>query len=1112
MPIFIEPDQWHNYIDNARKNQYTDHQILYSLRDRFRWHNIIDGLLDQGFTETDILEGWGQRLTGANPKGLPDPELSLPGRYSSVNSTLPSLAPTQLDIETQNRRNAEKAKESSILAKASALALPFGSGVPLFFQSPDQLTTNDPYGESDRRWDDLTLQEKAEQQSLTIPWVDPVSAGVGAFGASTVIALNSGAPLLSAAMKGLSHVVPAALIDIPVGSVVEEFEQASDSPFLSLALNVGLGAIIGKKLSPKNEDTIVRNLLRLAKRKGINVDENDVRSLFRPVASKRMQTDFERDFLKMAGDRWLELYHNDVLGIRLKEMIAASVGEKTYGPKSKRIGEILHVFIDSRNRPDKIAKLFDDLTPEQQSIIRGFQEMEVEHSFIADRISKQYARIRDLEMDAEILHTAKENYVSRLWERPFVKGSGRFTNFFTATRSSQKRTFKTILDGWAAKHRLKIRDGIDAMTARGAESIHARHNKRLINHFAGMTDDVGDPILSFTRRPDYELADLKNLQRWRFVGSTKATPVINRVVDAAEVIRESRGAKELSAPAVKLRQIAMDALESRGMTSEEADTVIRKLASTAPGDEGEVLKTIERTITEREIVAGVKLEKILKKGVVLTDDGALLLKQDLYMKPENFKRFNAMFGTSQLAGNATVDALTRMNSELKSFRFAHSFFHGNAFLRSFYFGGAPFKGFVQDVKAGEGFITSLSRLTPRGAIRSGRQAFMNGGPEVEALIRQGMTVGIIADWQDNLIRQQSTRIGQMLDQVGATKYAKRVVFNMRDGWNDFIFKEMGGPLKTRLALIELRSVMKKHPELDINDAAEMVATFANDDFGGLNLARLGIDPTVWHVLRLVSLAPDWNLSNIRTMVKATNAGIEGEMYRHFWARAISKIVMLNLSVGAVLAAQADEDMIVNYQKAWREGKLKFLDVDITHLYRLTGGTEDVRKYFHSAGHFRDPIKYAAAMVRPLFPKEDRKTIPPDISRVLKSKSSILYKIIAEFLSGEDWMGRQFTSLPELVETGETVRPSLTSLSLGIPYSGLIERTPSFILNRAKGSLPIPMENLLSWWLGEMEGFDALMNGIGATISSEPYYTPDRKREQKSIRKELKRLRRRGIIR
>lgn len=1112
MPIFIDPNDWNSRIDNMRKNQYSDHQILFGLRDRFRWHGLVDNLINKGHTETEILSSFGNRLVGNNPPGLPDAELSLPGRYSSVNSSLNTQAPTPFDIEKQNKKNEAQAQEKSPLAIGGALALPFNIGDRFLveeLESPDQLTTNDSFGEGANRWDDLTLREKAEQQALVIPWVDPVSAGVAAFASGTVVALNSGLPLLSAAMKGVSKIVPAALLDIPIGSIVEEFEQASDSPILSLAFNVALGAIIGRKLSLPDEDSITARIKKLAEKKGIKVDEESIRNLFKPLASKRTQTEFDRDFDKLTGDRWIELYHNQVLGVQVKQMISNSVGEASYGPKSKRIGEILHVFIDSRNRPDKIATLFKRLTPEQQSIVKSFQELQSEHGFISDRVSKQYGKIRDTELDLGILHTSKEDYVNRLWERPFEKGTGRFGSFFTSSKSSRKRTFETILDGWAAGHKLKITDGVDAMLARGAESIHVKHNRKMINHFAGMTDDAGDFIIKFNSRPGdgYELADLKNLKLWDWVGTTEAVPIIKRVQKITETIKRFEGDKKFSAPIQKLQKVASVALQSRGFTASEADNAVSKLVGAKKENIGEL---VEKLISEKEIVTGVKLSTILDKGAILTEDGALLLKKDIYMKPDNFKRFNAMFGTSQLAGQATIDAITQLNSELKSFRFAHSFFHGNAFLRSFYFGGAPVKGFIQDVKAGEGFMTSLSRLTPRGAIRSGRQAWLNGGPEIEALMRQGMTVGVIADWQDNLIRQQSTVISRLLDKTKASKYAKDVVFKLRDDWNDFIFKEMGGPLKTRLALIELRSLTKKHPELDLNKAAEMVATFANDDFGGLNLARLGVDPTVWHILRLVSLAPDWNLSNIRTMVKATEAGIEGQIYRHFWARSITKIAMLNLTVGALLSASADEEMTANYQKAWDEGQLRALDIDITAIYKLLGGTEDVKKYFSSAGHFKDPIKYAIAMSRTFFPEEDKDSLP-DIVDVLDSKASIFYKIVADGLSGEDWMGRQFTTARELAETGETTRPSLTALSPEIADPGFFERTPSFILNRLKGSLPIPVENMLSWWLGEMEGFDAVMNGVGATVSSEPYYTPDRKREQKELRKELKRLRRRGII-
>jgi len=167
--------------------------------------------------------------------------------------------------------------------------------------------------------------------------------------------------------------------------------------------------------------------------------------------------------------------------------------------------------------------------------------------------------------------------------------------------------------------------------------------------------------------------------------------------------------------------------------------------------------------------------------------------------------------------------------------------------------------------------------------------------------------------------------------------------------------------------------------------------------------------------------------------------------------------MSTVAMNALLHGDKTADV---YKRAWKEGNLKWLDVDVTPIYKAVGGKTKKRKYFSIMGHFKDPVKFVAFPIRSTH-----------------NKGSIIYRSIYNAISGEDWAGRKYTGLEELFKTGKTTKFDPFNKMRASSYS----RVPSYLLEQAKNTQPIQVQNLINWYQGEIDGFDAVLNSLGVNI-------------------------------
>jgi site-specific DNA-cytosine methylase len=478
--------------------------------------------------------------------------------------------------------------------------------------------------------------------------------------------------------------------------------------------------------------------------------------------------------------------------------------------------------------------------------------------------------------------------------------------------------------------------------------------------------------------------------------------------------------------------------------------------------------------------------------LMITEEGEVLARQDAYAPAELARALNNALGKSRLMDIGWTRTLTRAQAKLKATILYTSLFHHQAYLRSYGL-------------ATEAFDNDLKNLNPAEAMRRGREAIERFGPEVQDLVRAGLTIGSTRDLEEDLLEEQTT-IGRVLDKVPGAAEFSHVLEAMRRQQTNYLFHRMGPQLKMQAALLDYRHRLHvNRAELEAGtitrrEIAEAVAEKVNNDFGGLNLQRLKINPTNWHIARLFLLAPDWTYSNVRSMVQVLRRGEVGRVHRALWSAVAVRGLVATIGFNLMMAAMPTDDdkdkrftrrFLGRYQRAWEEGHLRWLDADVTPLYELFANGEGKRKYFSLIGHFRDPVKFLGNPVRSL-----------------KHKASPGASAVYEALSGTDWAGRPFTTTPELLGmddkgvyassrkgkdgkyayrkgdpkggklAGQTV--SWNSESRGpINFTNL----PSFTIARTKAALPVQVQNLLAFVAGEQDAFDTITKSVGFMTST-----------------------------
>jgi len=415
-------------------------------------------------------------------------------------------------------------------------------------------------------------------------------------------------------------------------------------------------------------------------------------------------------------------------------------------------------------------------------------------------------------------------------------------------------------------------------------------------------------------------------------------------------------------------------------------------------------------------------------------------------------RLQAIMGSAFTDEVGWARALTKAVLFLKHTVLFYSFFHHLAFMRS-YMLGAP---------------TGVANLNPVRAHKDGLKAIMEFGPDVQLLVGPGgLTLGETADWREaRLFRDEQGKLNQWLEKHKVTAAIRDKMKALQDWHAAALFNHFGNGLKMQAALLELAHLRKLHArELEtgkVTDAqlAKRIGDAVNDDFGGLHLERMGRNPNTQALFRMVALAPDWTESNVRSLVKAFQLGKDAEVYRMMWGRVLLRVAVMTMAFNFLLAGMDPDEFWRRYEKAWGEGRLRWLDVDVSPIQEAISGPSPRAKYFSLGGHFFDFIRWGAQPFR-----------------TVKAKGSVLTKIAIDALTGSDWAGRPFTTASELWD-----EKKFTKWRVGGGRTVGWPTVPSWIGYETQSLFPVPVQSLAAWIEGQADGFTAALRGAGVHVS------------------------------
>ena len=747
----------------------------------------------------------------------------------------------------------------------------------------------------------------------------------------------------------------------------------------------------------------------------------------------------------------LEIHRTAVEAMNLQKDLLSAMGKKTYSQPVKDMDMAIHIYLDLKRNPGHLAKYYNKLSPEGKKIADLAESIDnrPEIKKIANQIAESYEELGELAKSEEVIRETIENYVGRAWKFENKASTQLFNKFVTNSRHSKQRVFETILEGMGeAGMELQIKGAINNLKTVKDEITKVIEDKRLLKELQQTEHlDTGEKI--FTDKTGLE--GYKKLEGWNFTvmkpyGSVKGGKTKDTfVTEEGKVIKLGKNAR------VQTRWAAEN--PETGRSYKNFDKKQDAIDWIFDNEKGELQ---ERT--------------------------TLWERRPLFAPEEIADRLNKITGRSVLSGKfkvggvSVVDTMTKYNALAKSTLLMTGLFHHQAFFRSYLFG-------TRNKTAHE--------WRPIKAYKEGLEAIQSSHPQIELGVKNGLTIGLMQDWMEDILKNNDTVFGKAMDKIGL-KSVREKINNLRERQAKFLFGSLGAGLKAKAFIIEYRNAVQEHPNMEENARARMVAALINADFGGLHLGRMGRDPTLQHIFRLVALAPDWTESNILSMARAIKSGgkIETEMYRKFWLSIFTKSLGATLAINIALSLASgdnDDEFIDKFKRSWKNGNLKWMDVNITPLYKGMGGKEESEKYFSLIGHFRDPIKFI---------------IKPIVSA--QHKGSVLYGFFHELFTGTDWKGEKFTTMQELIgvdDKGIYVTTRKGKYSAGEKKGGKLagqtvsfrsdakggpihlNQIPSYMISQGKGILPIQIQSLLAWSSGEQNWFDAITKGAGFYTST-----------------------------
>lgn len=412
---------------------------------------------------------------------------------------------------------------------------------------------------------------------------------------------------------------------------------------------------------------------------------------------------------------------------------------------------------------------------------------------------------------------------------------------------------------------------------------------------------------------------------------------------------------------------------------------------------------------------------------------------------------NNIFQDARLKKIPVVKELYELNQKIKQNILQESLFHRYN-LTVGHLGGSNFP---------------LKFMIPANAEKFGLELLETMNPVVELLIYNGMTVGkpLHLGMQEYIMKAENVKTGREINRFKSQQK---------------LFEFYGNGLKIASGYWHFMEIMKKHPELPVEETARRAADLSNADFGGLNYERMGWSKDFQAFLSFIAFAPDWQAGNLKTFFNAAIGEDPKNLlaktsikdfklkilspdkaeYRQFWVRTLTRFFIASQIL----------NMMTTGKFTWENEKFKdkkrrtFADlfaVNLTPIYNMFSENKGQNEFYFNTGAWlfegfelvKDPVRFA------------------------RNKSSVIGRFALDNLSGQDWARRPFTSFDELVHTGKSVKSS----PYEPPEDEFWPTVPSRALYTGKQVIGIPAQAVLSFVDGTMTGLEATGNIAGLRV-------------------------------
>ena len=808
---------------------------------------------------------------------------------------------------------------------------------------------------------------------------------------------------------------------------------------------------------------------------------------------------------KWLGERELADYDPVVLAGNLHRELMKALGKKKYDKAAQLADNALTHYVELQAHPDHLAWYYDDLKPIDKKAV-DYAQNEIPNNpalkAIADKLVAYYKEWEAKAIAAGVIHDSVDAFMAHIWDLDREPPVEKLRKFGPKSGHGMQRTFDTEMQGLAATYDPLVRGAINKAMIYAQDVAKAIADRQFIEKEMGKT-------LS-TDRSDLRPAQIEhpNMRGWKWAGSIEVEPIISAVQKMTEEIKNtsrtsstttspgSTGAVPGKGPVEAMKEVVRNSLIIRGMTEDEANAYINRIETAAvkaksgqtaatpgqapPENTTTVIRELRETIVKIEKsqeVIGHNIKQIARKDFFVDSSGDIFQKVPLYASEGAAEKLNNVLGTSALHKIKGLTKAIDASNSVKQLILFLSGYHHQAGVRAWLLG-----------VTGQVKQHGLKGLSPRWTYRQGLKLIREFNPIIRDGVKNGLLLGMTPEWREYLTNEKG-KIAAKLDKWKVTAAVREKVFGLWDQQVNFLFGKLFPGLQSMAYVTEFKNFMVKFPNADPAEAAKKIAELCNYNFGNLNYARLGNpitggqqgrNPTLQHIFQGVFLAPQWTESNwgpVRELVGAILSGDKEKIhiYKKFWASVVLKGLAILLVGNLLMSLGDDKDAWESFKERWTSGRLRWLGLNITPIYRgiynaLGVEPGEGQKVFSPLGHFLDAIKMVS---HPLL--------------FLQHKGSPLAKFLYEAFAGENWKGQPYTDFGDLIgatEGGALKGKFVKEGKSKGPIS--ISQMPSFLIGQIRGASPIPGGNLIGLIGGEMDAFDALTKSSGTMISS---FTP-----------------------